>query len=765
MSEKIGKEKIIQLLEESFGQHISFLDALLASPRKEIVQAALEVLQLIRKDGFDSQAIKLITVHEHFDEVLAIATLRPRKAYAPYLMKHWDDFPVRSQLKLMPALAKLGDPFEVSSFLVEKWNGMDPSIRVEAMATLLLTGDRETLDFVLQRMAAFPAEDELQVQGRFLRLGKEFDQRATTWFVEQFRTKEALDIRAGYLRLLALGEPDVGVQILIESLQRQPEIIVSAAFDALIHMNLQEQIPENLLELYSSSRFYRLAVNVARIYGIKFQKSQDRDALSRGMNIISWLLNDNTREARMAAIEGSRWFPGELRVVDWVGSLLLSTDDEEILEQAIAFLQDTPPTDALKQMLLKAFARGIPMLEQHSLRLLQRHADPDMSTMLLETVAKNRLTAPQVAAQAVSTLARCIVVAREGEYFPLLKEEAPEILHAALEGMVHWRSENSRRVLEKEYQNYSGTSRAIAADVLFQKGVSYIPDDIHALLASDHPTEQRIGLVGLKRMLLHVRETPADALSADLISNIELWHVEAMRRRLEASVLEGFEPRRVLPLRLLLLQEKYEEALQYIERKQEEIEEPCWYMNLGYQIVNEKLGRETEAEPLLQLIEKAPHHVSGHEFILNFYRRLRRRSEFVHHQLQLLEIKHNCYGQLLHGLNEMPKEEYESSFCLNLMKLIQSASLPSDISLHQVLSQAFLKLRQPELAYEHLVYGVFNIAQNQWYVDTVTCALKTGRPAIARQILKLAPKLGLPPATLSKLKTLQEKMDAAKGIA
>src|SRR5690606_14688880 len=126
------------------------------------------------------------------------------------------------------------------------------------------------------------------------------------------------------------------------------------------------------------------------------------------------------------------------------------------------FLKKHPASPAQKALLMKACERSIPALQQLALELLERHAESSMVPILLELIHKEKIRNPNVAFQAVSTLSYCILAKEEDEqkYFSLLSEDSSDMRRAVILGMQNWRSESSRRLLEREYQNCTGLNKS-----------------------------------------------------------------------------------------------------------------------------------------------------------------------------------------------------------------------------------------------------------------------------------------------------------------
>ncbi|MBW7876627.1 MAG: hypothetical protein H3C47_11635 [Candidatus Cloacimonetes bacterium] len=761
--ETISQQDLVALFEECLEPHLEFLPSILGGTRKDLVQAAIALASVLHQDRFDSQIIRLIVHNEYFHDCLQVLSARPKAAYLSVVLKSWDKFPIKNQSKLIPLLWKYGNKEEVTAFFMSRFANLDSTIRVTAMEALVRLGINEGRYFVFQRLMELTLPEQLDLLNVLFECDFELDFQTTKDVIQRFQDNSAVDIRAAYLRLLAKGDPELSLAQLTECLQRQPEMIISAAFDALIQLKLHEQIPEAFLQQYSSSKFYRLAMNVARIYGFRWQHSHDRDALAQGLRILSWLLNDDALDAKLAAIEGAHCFHEDPRVLEWIGSLLLSESDEELLKSAVEILKKHPASPAKKALLMKACERSIPALQQLALELLERHAESSMVPILLELIHKEKIRNPNVAFQAVSTLSYCILAKEEDEqkYFSLLSEDSSDMRRAVILGMQNWRSESSRRLLEREYQNCTGLNKSLAAFILFQKGVTYILDDLYDQLASDSSQDQKCSLLALSMIQRYLQDCPLVQISKDVLTNIELWHTQVASKKLEESVLKDFNIRILLPLRQLILSEKYQDAMQWIEKKAED--DAGWFLTLTRYWLMEKLEMPLEAEALLQITERAPDCILGHELLLSMYRNLRRKSEFVHHQLQLLEMKHRAYGQLLTCLNELPKETYETPMFLNIIKMIQTGGMPSDASMHQVLSSIYIKIKRYDFALEHLCYGYFANPSENWFLELASCFAKTGSRKEAKQVCKVAPKLGVSPAVRDKLEALESKISQDVG--
>ena len=86
------------------------------------------------------------------------------------------------------------------------------------------------------------------------------------------------------------------------------------------------------------------------MYALNYITDKHKESLQIGIRILSFLMNEESKEAKLAAIKAAYNFDSDPRIVDWIGSMLISETDQEVCECAFKFL--IKHVNEMKQFLL-----------------------------------------------------------------------------------------------------------------------------------------------------------------------------------------------------------------------------------------------------------------------------------------------------------------------------------------------------------------------------------------------------------------------------
>ena len=114
-------------------------------------------------------------------------------------------------------------------------------------------------------------------------------------------------------------------------------------------------------------------------------------------------MNQNAKEAKLAAIQAAHSFDSDPRVIDWVGSLLISEVDPEVCENAYQFLIHHT-SEKVKQFFI-AVEKGQSQLRVLALTGLEKFEDSDLFEFLSDQ-ARNSIDDSEVAAAAIAAMSK-----------------------------------------------------------------------------------------------------------------------------------------------------------------------------------------------------------------------------------------------------------------------------------------------------------------------------------------------------------------------
>jgi HEAT repeat protein len=688
-----------------------------------------------------------------------IISKKTQKRHVKVLLQYIFQFTRKQQSEALDVLSQLKDIPEISKFLISSYSKFEDSLKAEVLITLVKLGQPEGLIFALNTVVQLTPTDQPQVLQSMFENELLFDKPRTEILLERFKSTEALDLKAEYLKLLCKGDVELVLPVITSCLIKQPDLIVCSAMECLIVLDRLEDIPLDVLDAHSSTTFFRLAIIVATVYGLRYQREQDKKFLQKGLNILSFLLNESDRDSKLAAMEGAVFFKDDGRILDWIGSLLLSESDEEVLQKVCMVLEGIY-TEPVKNLLLKACERRISSLQESAIRMLIQFKDADLFDYLVEYALKEKANTP-LTVLAVEALSHIVPDEKESDYIQFLDDDNLEIQRAAILGCANWDSQESYKALELRYQEFSGMNKSVAGYVLFLKGAPYVLDDMLEWLATEKANEQRTAMVGLNEIYSYIKYSEAEDIHPDVINNLQVWYQDAETKwRDSGNVLLDFKLKLLMPLRELILERKYETALDYIDAQSAE-DKGNFYVMLANLIATQQLKRDMEPEQCLNLIARASDCLVTYGILSDFFETNKRKAEYLLNQLQLLEARHEYFARLMQIMNEISKSELESPLFMNLLKIVDKAALPKDGSIHQIFTQILVKVKKYDQAFRHYTFGFYSMEHENYYPELAAAALKCGYFDLTDEICRTVSKR-CKPAQADRLRKLNQKLVEVK---
>ena len=755
----IATENQLDILINILEKHFNYFPSILKGSRKELIDATLRLIADMGLKRFDKFIESLEMFKIHFPGCLEVARSRPNQRTLKILLSHLDDFPQRDQIAIYSILPDFPFPDQITKFLIKKHPQIPKSLEKDVLTCLVRIGTEAGIHYCINRVMALDDELHLHILREIGQKDLSFDLDRTREFIQRFESLPNADIKAGYLILISRGHEEFGFPMLINCLSKHPEPIVDAAIGSLIRMERYEQISQSLLDLYSSSRCYGLSMNIGIIHGIRYRVNQDPLALSQGMKIISYLLNEDSREAQLAAIEVANYFASDLRVVNWISSLLLSENHPALLEKALCYLEENPG-DSVKEALLKAYDRDIPMIKLRTLEILASYEDQGLFDFYMEISEKEKSN-PALAAAALLTASRGVPKGKEDLIAPYLKSEFNEIQSSAILAVLNCATQSLTGALERNYTHFTGKIRSLAALALFRLGVPYILDDLLAMLASEQSNDQKIAVEAIHEIFKYMQSTPVERISGEVLNLLEIYYRDSEFRDARESVLSLAEIPHILRIRELLLRGNAEEALQQLERIKTK-DSQSFFLELAQLSILHQLGRDIEPEACLRLTNEDPGCILPYQILSNYLKKRKRKSEYLVNQLKLHEAIHNYNGDILRILGEFPMDEIGNHIYQKMMKIIASGGLPGNFETHQILHEIYWNRREYHRSFRHLCYGLFTMKQDEYLVDLINSAGKCGYLDRASAICEVSLKLNLKEDTAKKIARLLEGIEQIK---
>ena len=486
------QSKQIRILNSILENHLTCLPEVLRSGKSDTIFVALKLISIIGFRKYDGCIQSREFFLQNFSACIEFLKNKPLSRYLKLLTKDILSFNHQQQAQILNILPQFEEPHKLTEFLIKRFDKFDEIQWQNVLITISKLGQDTGIDFVISKLDKLSNDDELIVLTSLLDTDKEFHQEATRHFQTRFETCEKIDLKIAYLKLLCNGDRDMVVPSIMDSLTNCPEALMTEAIHALIRLRLHAQIPTSFLNQYSSSSHYGLSSAVAQVYALNYSTDNDKEYLQIGISIVSFLMNQNAKEAKLAAIQAAHSFDSDPRVIDWVGSLLISEVDPEVCENAYQFLIHHT-SEKVKQFFIKAVEKGQSQLRVLALTGLEKFEDSDLFEFLSHQ-ARNSIDDSEVAAAAIAAMSKAIPPDKEYIYEEFLKISNPQIQKAAIKGLMNWHTENLKHCLERVYQTCSGENKSLAACVLFRLGTPYVLDDLLQMLESPQMADKKIAL-------------------------------------------------------------------------------------------------------------------------------------------------------------------------------------------------------------------------------------------------------------------------------
>ena len=753
------QSKQIRILNSILENHLTCLPEVLRSGKSDTIFVALKLISIIGFRKYDGCIQSREFFLQNFSACIEFLKNKPLSRYLKLLTKDILSFNNQQQAQILNILPRFDEPHKLTEFLIKRFDKFDEIQWQNVLITISKLGQDTGIDFVISKLDKLSNDDELIVLASLLDTDKEFHQEATRHFKTRFETCEKIDLKIAYLKLLCNGDKDMVVPSIMDSLTNCPEALMTEAIHALIRLRLHAQIPTSFLNQYSSSSHYGLSSAVAQVYALNYITDNDKEYLQIGISIVSFLMNQNAKEAKLAAIQAAHSFDSDPRVIDWVGSLLISEVDPEVCENAYKFLIHHT-SEKVKQFFIKAVEKGQSQLRVLALTGLEKFEDSDLFEFLSDH-ARNSIDDSEVAAAAIAAMSKAIPPDKEYIYEEFLKTSNPQIQKAAIKGLMNWHTENLKHCLERVYQTCSGENKSLAACVLFRLGTPYVLDDLLQMLESPQMADKKIALHAIYDIFQYLDTTPLDRFPKELISILEIHYREAEARVAKEDVLLDFYVEEVLTIRHLYDQGKLGECKNYIDSLDPTFRR-SFYVSLAEMWIQQRSNLDINPEECLRLTSQSSDCFLPYEMLNRQYKKSQRKTEYLVNQMRLLESRHNYYQEILTILEDFAQEDIKSPTFRNLLKIIKNGSLPLDHGIHHLFVQIYIKLKTYHKAFKHLSYGFLTMKQTSYLLELATCCMKCGYLEKASEICHVGSQFESNDSVRRKLKTLSDKIESLR---
>ena len=748
--------KQIRILNSILENHLNCLPDVLKSGKSDTISLALKLISIIGFRKYDGCIQSKEFFLENFSACVEFLKIKPLSRYLKLLIRDILSFNHQQQAQILSILPNFDEPQRLTDFLIKKFNEFDEIQWRDLLLTISQLRQVDGINFVIDKLDTLTPDDELILLENLLQLKIEFGKESTRIFRDRFERCKTIDLKIAYLRILCFGDKKIAVPLIMENLSNCPEALITEAIQALIQLKLHAQIPPKFLTQYSSSTHYGLACAVAQVYALNYDSDKDKQTLKMGMNIVSFLMNEQSKEAKLAAIQAAYTFNSDPRIVDWIGSMLLSETDEKVCENAINFLSHHA-TDNVKQLLIKAANRDQPKLKVLALKSLAKFEDSQLFDFLVGE-AKRSITDVAIVSAAIGTMSRAIPPNKEQIYEEFLRHTNPDVQKAAIEGLMNWHTENLKHCLERVYQTCSGVNKSLAACVLFRLGIPYILDDLLQMLESSQMADKKVALQAIHGIFKYLHETPVSRFPKELISILEVHYREAEARVAKEDVLLDFYVEEVLTIRHLYNQGEFAECERFIESVDSTVGR-SFYVSMAKMWIQQGMNLDINSEECLRLTSQSPDCFLPYEMLNRQYKKSQRKTEYLVNQLRLLESRQKYYQEILNILEDFSQEDIKGSTFKNLIKILKNGSLPLDHGIHHLFVQIYVKLGTYHKAFKHLSYGFLTMKQTGYLVELATSCMRCGHLEKASEICEVGSKLESNDAVRHKLKILSEKIE------
>ncbi len=753
------QSKQIRILNSILENHLTCLPDILKSGKSDTIFVALQLISIIGFRKYDGCIQSKDFFLQNFSACIEFLSNKPLARYLKLITKDLLSFNHQQQTQILGIFPKFNESVKLTEFLVKKFDEFDEIQWLDVLITLSNLNEKTGIDFVVSKLGFLPTDDELTLLANLLSLNIKYDKGITRIFRDRFELCKKTELKIAYLKLLCLGDREIAVPTIIDSLSNCPEALMTEAIQALITLRLHAQIPVSFLTQYSSSTHYGLACAVAQVYALNYMEDNDKDNLQLGVSIMSFLMNEQAKEAKLAAIKAAQTFNRDPRIIDWIGSMLLSETDQEVCENAFNFLNNHVD-EKVKQFFIKAIDKDQSHLKVLALKGLSKFEDSKLFVFLAEEAQKS-ITEMDVVDAAIETMSRAIPPHKENVYDEFLNHSNTRVQRAAIKGLMNWHTENLKHCLERVYKKCSGENKSLAACVLFRLGAPYVLDDLLQMLESPQMPDKKIALQAIYDIFKYLHETPVDRFPKELISILEIHYREAEARVAKEDVLLEFYVEEVLTIRHLYNQGNLSECENFIESIDPTFRR-SFYVSMAKMWIQQQRNLDINSEECLRLTSQSSDCFLPYEILNRQYKKSHRKTEYLVNQMRLLESRQNYYQEILNILEDFSQEDIKSSTFKNLIKILRNGSLPLDHGIHHLFVQIYVKLKTYHKAFKHLSYGFLTMKQTSYLVELATSCMKCGYLEKASEICAIGSQLESNDLVRKKLKILSEKIEALR---
>lgn len=735
--------------------HLSCLDEVLKCGKSDVIEIALELIGILEISKYDDCIRSKAFLKENFTACLSFLRRKPLKRYLRILANLLKGFSPEQQTQLLEIFPLFDEDEHLTHFLIKHYEEFPTVQRRPVLKTLCSMKQSEGINFVVNNIYGLSSEDKVAILNHMTELELSFSKDCGRSLRDLCNAESDIEVKVSCLKLMRCVEDDFSLQLLMDSISKQSEAVITAAIQSLIYKKKYAQIPIGFLQQYSSSVHYDLACSVAQIYALLYQSHGDKETLQEGMSILSYLMNQELKPAKLAAVKAAQHFIEEVRTQDWIGSMLLSETDLEVCTDICSLIEDYK-TDSVKEIYLKALTRDQIELKVLALNALAEFEDSDLFNVFSETLIQY-IEYEDVAKAAIRAMSRSVPSDGVQFYKELISHENVTVQLAAIDGLMNWSTDELKVSLERVYQNASGMVKVKAACVLFRLGVPYILDDVLQLLESSKNTDKKTGLQCLQAIITYYHSTPYDRIPKQLINVLEIYYREAEARVVREDVLLEFHVAEILRIRHLFLSGQITECENYIESLDETIRK-SFYVSTASLWIQQLRKSDIDIDECLRLVSFASDCFLNYEILDKQYKKLRRRTEYLINQLRFLESRQKYYQEILSLLESFSQEEMESTVFSNLLKVLRNNSLPLDHGIHHLFVQIYIKLKAYHKAFKHLTYGFLTMKQANYIVELATSCMKCGYLEKAETICQVGLKLEKSEKAKTKLQALLKKI-------
>lgn len=752
-------KKDINIFYAVIEPHLACLDDILNSTKPDLIELALELIGSLQIAKYDDCIRSKAFLKDNFRACIDFLKLKPNQKYLRILINNLSDFGHQQQSQILEILPLFNENRALTDHLIKHFDQFDQIQHLyilKAIATMLQI---DGLTFVLNQLEKLSSQDQILLLEHLIHLQVKLDADQSRILISHYNSESEVHLKAAYLRSLRLVQEEVSIPLLLDNISKQPEVVMLAAAQTLIAMKKHAQIPVSFLTQYSSSLHYDLTCCVAQIYALLHYAHEDKETFKEGMNILSYLMNQDSKEAKLAAIEAAHHFITDARTQEWIGAMLFSENDIEICSRVVQLLDDYR-TDNVKNFLIKAVSRDQSEIKVLAINSLASFEDNSLLDLYQNELKKN-ISDANVVRALVHAISRTISADNVEIYKEFLNHQIPEIQSAAIEGLSNFFSETLIQSLERIYQNLSGTSKATAACILFRAGVPYILDDLLQMIESPRSSDNKVGLQTLIGVVTYFHDTPEERFCQSLISILELYYREAEARIAREDVLLDFHAEHVLKIRYHFMAGDYKQCIGYIASLDDSTRK-SFYISIAELWIQQLGNKDIDTDQCLRLVNQSADCFLGYEMLDKQYKKMKRRTEYLINQLRFLESRQKYYQEILALLETFSQEEVESPIFSNLLKVIRNGSLPLDHGIHHLFVQIYVKLRAYHKIFKHLTFGFLTMKQPNYIVELATSCMKCGYLEKTESICHAGLELETNEAARLKLKTLLKNIESVQ---